>query len=439
MSESHGFHHKRSSTPFLITIFFNNHYFYYIIRFIITYIMKSLKRTSSKNGVKLVTILFFFTSLLFNMLLPFCQAEQPDPGLKFTGASSYKYVGDQLDFGYRIPGTQASRDCANYFKSSFESIDSNFTTMDHNFTIHDTQCQNVLFKLNDHLENIVILAAHYDSRARATKDDYNTDAPVPGANDGASGSAVLIELAEKLYKRKANLDCEIWFLFIDAEDQGYDLSYGMPDWDWVEGSKKFVQDIDEYHDYSSEEFDAMILLDMVGGTGLEFIDEQYSDNQLLDELFQTGRDLGYTDQFPSNPTQKAITDDHLAFKNYGIKSADLIINFWNNPAWPHHHTTDDDMSNIKEESLKITGQTVEKYLYNNYWVDTAPETPENDGENDNNGDQVEFPWTEYLVFLILLGAIIATTIISILVIRKNARRKAMEMDKPRDKRIRPKK
>ncbi|MHA1757095.1 MAG: M28 family peptidase, partial [Promethearchaeota archaeon] len=65
-----------------------------------------------------------------------------------------------------------------------------------------TNCQNLLFKLNEEKKNIVILGAHYDTRARATKDNDNPNDPVPGANDGASGCAVLLELARVLFKRK---------------------------------------------------------------------------------------------------------------------------------------------------------------------------------------------------------------------------------------------
>jgi Zn-dependent M28 family amino/carboxypeptidase len=223
-----------------------------------------------------------------------------------------------------------------------------------------------LFKLNEHQNNIVILGAHYDTRARATK-DINKSAHVPGANDGASGSAVLIELAKAFYEMKENLSCQIWFLFFDAEDQGHDEGgSGMVGWDWVEGSTNFVSDLDNFYDSQNEEFDAMILLDMVGGKNLQFINEQYSTSSLLDEIFAVGRSLGYSSQFPLNPTSNSILDDHKAFLNIGIPSADLIINFWNNPNWPFHHTTQDDISNIANISLEITGKTIEQFVYNNY-------------------------------------------------------------------------
>jgi Zn-dependent M28 family amino/carboxypeptidase len=238
---------------------------------------------------------------------------------------------------------------------------------------------------------------------------------VPGANDGASGSAVLLELAEVLYGRRQELSVQIWFLFFDAEDQGSD---GVPLWNWCEGSDKFVQDIENFYNSSSETFDAMILLDMVGGTNLRFISEQRSTSSLLNELFETGRQLGFTSAFPSDPTVQSIFDDHVAFVNNGIPSADLIIKFWDAPSeWPYHHTTNDDISHISNNSLEITGKTVEQFIYNNYY------------ENGNTF-QGNFPWSSDFNLLdselLLLFEVILISIVGIAVVafylRKRSKR-----------------
>jgi len=208
-----------------------------------------------------------------------------------------------------------------------------------------------------------------------------------------------------------NLSVQIWFLFLDAEDQGYDLGTGISGWDWIEGSKQFVLDIDNFYNSSKEDFDAMILLDMVGGTNLRFINEQHSTSSLLNELFETGRQLGYTSAFPSDPIIESIGDDHVPFLNYGIPSADLIIKFWNQPAeWPYHHTTGDDISQISNTSLEITGKTVEQFIYNNYY-------------NVSNPYQGNFPWSDdfnlldselFILILIILPIIgIAVVVITL--------------------------
>ena len=289
--------------------------------------------------------------------------------LLFNGDNAFKYVRDQVEIGFRIPGTEERVNCANYFITKFLEIDSNFSYVVHNFTTHLTDCQNVLFKLNEHHENIVILGAHYDTRAKATRDPFllNRTNPVPGANDGASGSALLIELANVLYQKKDELSVQIWFLFFDAEDQGSESGgYGIDGWSWCEGSTTFVNEINNYYDSESENFECMILFDMVGGTNLQFIDEGFSTSSLLDEIFGVGRGLGYAAQFPSNPTTASIVDDHKTFVDFGIPSADLIINFWDNPNWPYHHTVQDDLTHISNSSLEITGRTVEQFIINNY-------------------------------------------------------------------------
>lgn len=306
--------------------------------------------------------------LINNMLFPDTSVQNRDIELNFNPTNAYTSVKNQTqDIGYRIPGTEGSRKCMQYFISEFQKIDTNFTYFYHNFTVNETDCSNVLFKMNEGYDNIVILGAHFDSRAKATKDSENRSAPVPGANDGASGCAVLLELARVLYQKRQNLSCEIWFLFFDAEDQGEDNDYGIKGWDWCEGSNRFLDEIDLFYDSSQEDFDCMLLLDMVGGINLEFINELYSTSSLLDELFATGRQLGYTSTFPESATNNRIIDDHKPFMEFGIPSADLIINFWNNPSWPYHHTTEDNLTYISEQSLEITGKTVEQFIYNNYY------------------------------------------------------------------------
>jgi hypothetical protein len=333
-----------------------------------------------------------------------------DVDLYFNGDNAYIYVEDQLNINtthYRTPGTQGREDCAQYFVTKFQQIDPAINFALHNFTILSVECQNVLFKINENFSNIVILGAHYDSRANATKDSTNPDLPVPGANDGASGSAVLIELAEVLYNRRQNLTVQIWFLFFDAEDQGIDVGPGIAGWDWCEGSGRFVQDIEDFYNSSNETFDAMILLDMVGGINLRFISEQHSTSSLLNELFETGRQLGFTSAFPSDPIVGSVSDDHVPFVNYGIPSADLIIKFWDAPIeWPYHHTTNDDISHISNNSLEITGKTVEQFIYNNYY-------------DVNNDFQGNFPWSddfnlldsELFLFVVILVPIIGIAVV----------------------------
>ena len=328
------------------------------------------------------------------------------------GDNAYSIVEDQINLNlthYRTPGTAGREDCIDYFINKFKEIDENFTYILHNFTVLSINCQNVVFKLNEHLDNIVILAAHYDSRAKATKDPniaLRSD-PVPGANDGASGCGALIELARVLYNQRLDLECQIWFLFFDAEDQGTDWDIGIAGWNWCEGSTRFANNLEDFYD-SPEYFDCMILLDMVGGDNLQFINEQYSTSSLLQEIFEIGRQLGFEQAYPTNPISATITDDHVSFVELGIPSADLIINFWNNPSWSYHHTTHDDLSHISNHSLEITGKTIEQFIYNNYL-----QIPSNNYEGN-------YPWnsdinlidTDILMMLIIVISVIAVSTLS---------------------------
>ncbi|MCG3223033.1 MAG: Zn-dependent exopeptidase M28, partial [Candidatus Heimdallarchaeota archaeon] len=275
----------------------------------------------------------------------------------------------------------------------------------HNFTIQKEgqaayECQNILGKLNTNEEKIVILGAHWDSRNVSEKDYIDRNLPIPGANDGASGVAVLIELARSLSFYTANLTCQVWFLFIDAEDQGYTNGmYGIQDWGYVEGSPIFVENIENFYDPSEEILECFILLDMVGGTNLTFIKESRSDDNLHEGIFTEGRLLGYNESFPVTPKTMSINDDHIPFTELDIPVVDLIIDFLYGD-WTHHHTHLDDLSNIDPESLKITGRTVESFLKTYYSIDSNQTWIESDSG---------FPlWGYSLIGLVII--VIATVI-----------------------------
>lgn len=293
--------------------------------------------------------------------------------LAFNETNAYEHISTQIGFGYRVPGTTAHDDCADWIRSQIQT----YVDLDtiHNFTIQKEgqpsyNCKNILGKLNTDKEDIVILGAHWDTRNVAEKDLTDRDQPIPGANDGGSGVGVLIELARVFSLYQSNLDSQIWFLFIDAEDQGYTQGmYGLQNWDYCKGSSVFVDEIDDFYNPSTESFECFILLDMVGGTNLEFIKESRSDDDLHESIFDEGRALGYNHSFPSEHKTMAIKDDHLAFMNLGIPVIDLIIDFIYGE-WTYHHTHSDDLSNIDSESLKVTGRTLESFIKNYYSIGT---------------------------------------------------------------------
>ncbi len=284
--------------------------------------------------------------------------------IEFNKTKAYEDVRKQLEFGYRVPGTVEHNACADWIRDELDPVTDAVIT--HNFTLpgpSETQihCQNILGKLNTNNSNIIIIAAHWDSRAIAEKDSVNTTQPIPGANDGGSGVAVALELARVFYKNRESFESQIWFLFFDAEDQG---SGGIEGWGWAEGASAFRDEINQFYDNMTEQFSFLILLDMVGGHDLKFMDERYSNNELQEAVFQEGRDLGYYNAFPKNPYASWITDDHLPFRNL-MPTLDLIINFISGE-WDHHHTHQDNLENIDDESLLITGSTLESFMYTHH-------------------------------------------------------------------------
>jgi glutaminyl-peptide cyclotransferase len=308
------------------------------------------------------------TGSIWSMAI-FARGESTLPLLfnKNLANSSTQY---QVNLGYRIPGTTARNDCANYFKSALAAYT---TLVDHNYILHGIACQNVIGVLNPTVnESIVIMGAHYDSRAISDKDPAYPTIPCQGANDGASGSAVLLELARILYQIRAKLKVQIWFVFFDAEDQG---NGGLTGFTYAEGSQVLAYSLETFlGPLPLSTVKLMILLDMVGGTGLRFAKDGVSDSAVQDVMFQLGRNLGYTNAFPTNPYtfSSGLIDDHKWFVQRGIPAVDFIINFndKSTAGWPYHHTTGDSMAHISADSLEITGKTVEQFFHE-YYVSAA--------------------------------------------------------------------
>ena len=330
--------------------------------------------------------------------------------LQFNASNAYAHISSQLDFGFRVPGTANHSACADWIANQiYLSVDE---LLLHNFTIQKEEqpsydCQNILGKLNTEKNNIVILASHWDSRNVAEKDTEDQNLPIPGANDGASGVGVLLELSRVLNLYKDFLDCEVWFLFLDAEDQGSSRGiYGLEGWDWAEGAKAFSEDIEDFKN-DNEDVDCFILLDMVGGTYLEFIKESRSDTNLHEAIFEIGKDLGYSSAFPDNPTKMSIVDDHVYFDVIGIPVIDLIIDFINGD-WIFHHTHEDNLDNIDIASLNITGRTIEEFFNQYYTV--------GDGKTWNDGDDLST-----LNIIIISATVVIGVFVLNFVLRKRKR------------------
>jgi Zn-dependent M28 family amino/carboxypeptidase len=190
----------------------------------------------------------------------------------------------------------------------------------------------------------IILGAHFDSRFFADQDPdpAKRDQPVPGANDGASGVAVLLEIGRSL---PTKLDRQVWLVFFDAEDNG-----NLMGWDWIMGSRAFVANL-------QGKPDAAVIVDMIGDANLEIYMERNSNKSLKDEIWQQASDLGYRQFRPSE--KYPMIDDHTPFLQAGIPAVDIID--FDYPEW---HTTQDTLDKVSAASLDAVGETLLAWLMN---------------------------------------------------------------------------
>ncbi|PKN89872.1 MAG: hypothetical protein CVU45_05445, partial [Chloroflexi bacterium HGW-Chloroflexi-7] len=258
---------------------------------------------------------------------------QPKPSLSFDEDRAWQDVMTQLEMGPRTPGSEAHEKVVTYIQTELEKAGWKVEIQETERMGHPIR--NIIAKRGSG-SPWVIFGAHYDSRFVADHDPVaaNQILPVPGANDGASGVAVLLEMARVLPK---NSDKQIWLVFFDAEDQGR-----LEGWDWILGSRSFAESL-------TANPDAVVVVDMIGDADLNIYREKSSDKAITDSIWQTAADLGYSEQF-INEEKYNILDDHLPFLELGIPAVD-IIDF----DYPYWHTTSDTHENIAQESLAIVG------------------------------------------------------------------------------------
>lgn len=263
-------------------------------------------------------------------------------GAEFDGERAYQHVEAQLAFGPRTPGSQAHGQAVEYMVAELENFGWDVEIQE--LTYQEQPVRNVIARRGAG-DRWIILGAHFDSRlvADQDRDPQLSIQPVPGANDGASGVAVLLEMARVLPKETAKAD-QIWLVFFDSEDQG-----NLPGWDWIYGSRAFV---DQLQGMPS----AMVLVDMIGDADLNIFQEQNSDAELTRQIWETAASLGYQQQFIAQPKYRML-DDHIPFIDEGIPAVDLID--FDYPFW---HTSQDTADKVSADSLEAVGRTLLEWL-----------------------------------------------------------------------------
>lgn len=257
----------------------------------------------------------------------------------FNGQVAYEYALAQVSLGPRIPGSEAHANIIVWINGILKR--KGWHVYNQKGLIQGHLINNIIAK-NSNTPPEIILATHYDSRMIADNDPLiqNRSLPVPGANDGASGVAILLELSSILLDNENS----IWLVFFDAEDNGK-----TTDWDWIMGSRYFVSKLDSKPK-------AVLILDMVGDKDLNIFYEMNSDIELLYDIWEKANIIGYSEYF-LDKNKYMILDDHIPFIEAGIPAID-IIDF----DYPYWHTTQDTIDKISSESLMIVGSTVL------YWI-----------------------------------------------------------------------
>lgn len=293
-------------------------------------------------------------------------AEAPD----FNADSAYQYTAEQCAFGPRVPNSEAHRRCGDYIAGKFKSFGATVTDQRADLKAYDgtvLKARNIIASYNPEAEARILVCAHWDSRPWADNDpdEANWHKPVLAANDGASGVAVMLEMARQLQASPVSIGID--FICFDAED------YGIPQWDdragsdatsWCLGSQHWAANPHVYG-YKPR---FGILLDMVGGMGSTFSKEGYSQQyaaQVVDLVWQTAAQIGYAQFFPDR-NGGYITDDHVPVnQTAGIPCIDIVPYFTdgNSGFGPTWHTVDDDMEHIDRNVLKAVGQTVLQVIY----------------------------------------------------------------------------
>lgn len=273
----------------------------------------------------------------------------------FDGEKAFDELVKQCEFGPRVPGSQGHVQCQAYLTATLKSLADEVVTQPFMFRYgapaKTVTATNIYAKFQPKNPNRILVCAHWDTRPWADRDPNpaNHNKPVLGANDGASGVAVLLELAKLLHEEPPAVGVDM--VLLDAEDAG---QYQDND-SWAVGSRQFVRHFGAmlYPKYG-------ILLDMIGDADLTVYQEAFSvqyARPVVDKVWDAAQKLGIDSFVPQ--VKFSVFDDHIAFLSAGIPCIDLID--FDYPAW---HTINDTPEQCSPVSLEKVGRLLTHLIYN---------------------------------------------------------------------------
>ena len=269
-------------------------------------------------------------------------------GPVFDGERAFADLRKQCSFGPRVAGTEAHTKAGEFiFNTLKETTDicriQRFTAYD-SIAGMERQMFNIIASYYPDSDKRILLCAHWDSRPFSDRDpdSLSSRLPVPGANDGASGVALLLEISRVLKNNRPPVGVDI--VFFDGED------YGREDWPggWFLGSSYFARSLKGYRPR------AAILVDMIGDSDLlihkEAISEKYAPD-LNDYIWSIASEVGAS-AF-ENSLKDTVSDDHIPLLSAGIKAIDII-----DMDYPYWHTQQDTPDKCSPRSLDEVGKVI---------------------------------------------------------------------------------
>jgi len=286
----------------------------------------------------------------------------------FIGDSAFIFVDKQVKFGPRVPNSMAHTRCGDYLVAELKRLGCSVVEQKFVATSYDgskLNARNIIGSINPQAVKRILLASHWDSRPIADEDPTNKKGAIAGANDGASGVGVLLELARSIQQSTLKPTVGIDLIFFDVEDGGNAALAKDKFSGFCLGSQYWAANkhIPNYSAYYG------VLLDMVGAKGATFPKESFSmqyANEVTRSIWNMASQLGYSAYFVDQEGG-GITDDHLPVNETAkIPMIDIIHLQMNNPKktfFEDWHTHEDDMRNIDPNTLKAVGQTLMQALY----------------------------------------------------------------------------
>ncbi|MCB9245570.1 MAG: M28 family peptidase [Flavobacteriales bacterium] len=276
--------------------------------------------------------------------------------VEYDADSAYAFVAKQVSFGPRVPGTTAHGRCVDYLTEKLNSYcDTAFVQEGGIQTVtgKNVDIRNVIGVINPKSSYRLLLAAHFDTRPQADEDPNRPTEAADGANDGASGVGVLLELARQLQSVAPKIGIDI--IFFDAEDMG---ERGGAPQTWCLGSQYWGSHT-HVPNYVAQD---AVLLDMVGAKDAVFayeINSVHVNQNLVHELWRTGQNLGYARHFLNIMGQNVIDDHQFVQQLTGIPMIDIIEHDVERRSFgAYWHTHADNMDVIDKKTLKAVGHTV---------------------------------------------------------------------------------